>query len=329
MAKTVCIIGGGVVGCMTALTLVKRGLTVTVVERGDIAKQSKGSSSWAGAGVLFPLLPWHYEDALNTQVLAGAHRYATLSAELLAETSIDIEYMISGMAILDVLDEKATRWCEQNYVQFIQKNSQLLLPKVAQIRPSRLMQALRAYLIKLGVTIIENTTLRPTDKDFSDLTSNQGQVFTADYYVIAGGAWSADLSANIAIKPIRGQMLRYANSAHVLENIIYKNGVYIVPRYDGQLLIGSTVEDVGFDTSTTIAALNTLQSAAEAIIPALKNQPVAQHWSGLRPYLMSKDCLPLVAQHPTLEHVFINTGHFRYGLTMAPVSAQILSHLIT
>lgn len=328
MAKTVCIIGGGVVGCMTALALAKRGFKVTMVERGEVAKQSQGASSWAGAGILFPLLPWHYNDALNMQVLAGARQYSALSAELLAETGIDVGYLVSGMTILNHDTAKAIGWCESNYVQFTQKNNQLMLPNVGQIRPPRLMQALRAYLIKLGVNIIENTVLRPMKKDFAQLISNQGDEFTADYYVIASGAWSADLSEEITIKPMRGQMLRYANVAHLAHHIMYKDGVYIVPRKDGELLIGSTVEDVGFNTNVTFSALNTLKLAAQTMIPELKNQQVAQHWTGLRPCLMPIDSLPMVAQHPILEHLFINTGHFRYGLTIAPLSADIISHLI-
>ena len=328
MAKTVLIIGGGVVGCVTALALVKRGLTVTLVERGTIAKQSEGASSWAGAGILFPLLPWDYPAALNAQVLAGASHYAALSAELLAETGIDAEYIVSGMAVLNAPTDKAISWCEHNHLPFTKKNHQLLLPSIAQIRPPRLLQALRACLIKRGVKLIENTTLLPASQDFSALRSQTGEQFSADYYVIASGAWSNHLSADILIKPMRGQMLRYSNAAHFVENIIYQDGVYVVPRRDGELLIGSTVEDVGFDINTTETALHTLKLAAETIIPALKKQPVSQHWSGLRPSLIAEDSLPMVTQHPTVKHVLISTGHFRYGLTIAPHSAELLSGLI-
>ena len=126
MVKTVLIIGGGVIGCVTALTLAKRGFKVTLVERGTIAKQSEGASSWAGAGILFPLLPWNYSDALNAQVLAGASQYAALCEELLTETGVDAEYGVSGMLILNASIAKATQWCENNHVAFTQKNKQLL-----------------------------------------------------------------------------------------------------------------------------------------------------------------------------------------------------------
>ena len=337
MQKSVIIIGGGVVGCVTALKLAKRGLKVTLVERGVVAKQSEGASSWAGAGILFPLLPWDYPDALNAQVLSGASQYAALCAELLAETGIDAQYTVSGMVALNAVTGEATadlaaKWCERNAVVFSQNNNQLLLPTIAQIRPPRLLQALRAYLIKLGVHLLENITLLPSDNSFTNVKSVNGETFSADYYVIAGGAWSGHLAADIAIKPMRGQMLRYANAGHLTDNIIYQDGVYIVPRQDGELLIGSTVEDVGFDVDTTETAFNALKCGAEAMIPALKNHVIIQHWSGLRPCLTTEnnlsDNLPMVMQHPTFERVFINTGHFRYGLTMAPHSATILSQLI-
>ena len=328
MVKTVLIIGGGVIGCVTALTLAKRGFKVTLVERGTIAKQSEGASSWAGAGILFPLLPWNYSDALNAQVLAGASQYAALCEELLTETGVDAEYGVSGMLILNASIAKATQWCENNHVAFTQKNKQLLLPTIAQIRPPRLLQALRAYLIKLGVHIVENTTLLPTTDNFSSLKSNKGEIFTADYYVIASGAWSGKLLPDIAIKPMRGQMLRYANAAHLAPHIMYQDGIYIVPRQDGELLVGSTVEDVGFDVNTTETALTTLKLAAEICLPDLKNNAVSQYWSGLRPCLIGENSLPLVGQYAEYKHVMINTGHFRYGLTTAPHSAACISRLI-
>jgi len=104
--------------------------------------------------------------------------------------------------------------------------------------------------------------------------------------------------------------------------MIYKNGFYMIPRQDGYLLAGSTLEDVGFDASTTETVRDEIAAKAEAIMPALKGQPIIKHWSGLRPG--TPDNLPTISAHPDIQNLFLNTGHFRYGLTMAPASAKLV-----
>jgi glycine oxidase len=100
----------------------------------------------------------------------------------------------------------------------------------------------------------------------------------------------------------------------------------MIPRADGQLLAGSTLEDVGFDTSVTEEVKAELAKKAEAIMPSLKGLPIIKHWSGLRPG--TPENLPTIAAHPKIKNLYLNTGHFRYGLTMAPASARLVSELI-
>jgi glycine oxidase len=100
----------------------------------------------------------------------------------------------------------------------------------------------------------------------------------------------------------------------------------MLQRRDGFLLAGSTLEDVGFDTGVTETARCEMQAKAEAILPALKGVPIHQHWSGLRPG--APENLPTIARHPTIQNLYLNTGHFRYGVTMAPASAKILADLL-
>ena len=104
MAKRVIVVGGGIMGCLTALQLVEHGCSVTIVERNQIAAQTSGESSWAGAGILFPLLPWMYKDAVNQLAMAGAKLYPALCKRLLEETGIDPEYSQSGLQILPTFD---------------------------------------------------------------------------------------------------------------------------------------------------------------------------------------------------------------------------------
>jgi glycine oxidase len=341
MAKKVIVVGGGIVGCLTALNLADRGCSVTLVERNVVAAQTSGESSWAGAGILFPLLPWMYKDAVNQLAMAGATLYPALCARLLAETGIDPEYTQSGLQILPNFDEMAAiNWCESYQVP-VEKNAKgLLLPTIAQVRPPHLLQALRQILIQQGVKLIENTQLeRLKNVNYIDgweanVHAGAGvgtkKVLTADAFVVTSGAWSFDLlketAAGLNIKPMRGQILLYENVTEKLEHIIYSNGFYLVPRRDGLLLAGSTLEDVGFDTRTTDDVKQALQTKAESILPSLKHAAIRKHWSGLRPGTL--DNLPTIAAHPSIKNLYLNTGHFRYGLTMAPASAARVAALI-
>ncbi|MBC7756419.1 MAG: FAD-dependent oxidoreductase [Bdellovibrio sp.] len=338
MAKRVIVVGGGIVGCLTALALSDKGCSVTLVERNVVAAQTSGESSWAGAGILFPLLPWMYQDAVNQLAMAGAALYPTLCERLLAETRIDPEYTQSGLQILPSFDEDAAiNWCKNYQVPIEKKADGLLLPTIAQVRPPHLLQALRQILIQENVTLLENTQLEPLAScekisSWRAISSSHstGLILEADAFVVTSGAWSFDLlketAAGLNIKPMRGQILLYENVQEKLENIIYSNGFYLVPRRDGLLLAGSTLEDVGFDTRTTEEVKQELQTKAESILPGLKHAIIRKHWSGLRPG--TPDNLPTIAAHPSIQNLYLNTGHFRYGLTMAPESAQRVAALV-
>ena len=333
IAKKVIVIGGGIMGCLTALQLVECGCSVTLVERNVVAAQTSGESSWAGAGILFPLLPWMYKDAVNQLAMAGAKLYPALCKRLLDETGIDPEYSQSGLQILPTFDEKAAiNWCAQYQIP-IQKNANgLFLPTIAQVRPPHLLQALRQMLIQQNVTLLEHTQLEPL-KNVQNITgwrTNNGAVLEADAFVVTSGAWSFELlketAAELNIKPMRGQILLFDNVPEIPKSIIYSNGFYLVPRRDGLLLAGSTLEDVGFDTRTTIEVKQDLKIKAESILPSLKHATIRKHWSGLRPG--TPDNLPTIAAHPTIKNLYLNTGHFRYGLTMAPASAERIAKLV-
>jgi len=343
--RHVLIVGGGIAGCMTAMKLVERGCQVTVVERGEIASQQSGESSWAGAGILFPLLPWMYRDAVNQLTLAGAAMYPTICRMLLDETGIDPEYDQSGMLVLPAFDAaQATAWCAANQitasaepaadypVQSLSPGDALWLPLAGQVRPPNLLKALRQWLVLHGVTLREHTQLTPLAEidQLESWETTEGETLHADKFVVTSGAWSFELlranAMKLNIKPMRGQILLYQLPHRELTHMVYREGFYLVPRKDGMLLAGSTLEDVGFDTATTESVKQELQRKAEAILPVLKDLPVLKHWSGLRPG--TPENLPTIAEHPAIKNLFLNTGHFRYGLTMAPCSADMVASLI-
>src|SRR5450830_1058408 len=348
-SQHVVVVGGGIVGCMTAMELVARGCKVTIVERNKIASQSSGESSWAGAGILFPLLPWMYSDQVNALTMFGALAYPEICQKLQHETGVDSHFGSSGMLLLPNFDvPTALAWCAKNQlpfqpvkasafdVQSLSGEGALWLPTVAQIRPPYLMLALRAWLEQNSVTLLEHTELVPL-KATSELHAPElhewqtlnGEILKADQFIVTSGAWSFDLlketTEKLKIKPMRGQILLYKPQKN-LDQMVYREGFYMIPRRDGYLLAGSTLEDVGFEAAVTQAVRNELSAKAEAIMPALKNEPIVNHWSGLRPG--TPENLPTISAHPTIENLYLNTGHFRYGLTMAPASAKLVVALM-
>ncbi|MFM9913018.1 MAG: FAD-dependent oxidoreductase [Methylophilaceae bacterium] len=329
MKNHIVIIGGGVIGCLSAMVLHKKGAQVTLVERGELGAES----SWAGGGVLLPLLPWHYSAPVNTLALAGAALYPNLAAELLASTGIDIEYTVCGLRVLPPFDSDiAKQWCAENGLNAETDGDTLWLPEVAQVRNPRLMQALKRWLELNRVAVIKGEVMPITSSQgrVSQLRTEQGEILNCDQVVVTAGAWSQALlgeyALDIALKPMRGQMLLYQQPVGLLQEILYCDDFYLIPRRDGHILAGSTVEAVGFDKTTTMSAAEALHKKALKLLPALANCSAIQHWSGLRPG--SPNNIPVIQRHPKLENVWLNTGHFRYGVTMAPAAAKVLAQLL-
>jgi glycine oxidase len=337
-------VGGGIVGCMTAMALVDRGYRVTIVERNQIASQTSGESSWAGGGIVFPLLPWMYSAPVNQLTAYGAKSYQQICARLERETGLPTGFINSGFLLLPPYEQTAAiGWCEAHQQAYALLNKvdpqlannhaqpSLWMPEVFQLRPPFLMQALRHWLVQNNVTLLERTELKPLAeiKTLNTWQTLDGLAIKADKFVVTSGAWSFQLLASVAdklnIKPMRGQILLY-QPAQNLKQIVYKEDFYMIPRADGLLLAGSTLEDVGFDTRVTESVKAELAKKAEAIMPALKGLPIIKHWSGLRPG--TPENLPTISAHPYIENLFLNTGHFRYGLTMAPASARLVAELI-
>lgn len=335
------IVGSGVIGCSTALELASAGASVTLLERGQAGQES----SWAGGGILYPLLPWDYAEAVNHLTQRSIALFPAWAEELQAASGIDPEYWRCGMLVLPSFSTaKAQAWCDTHATpleiagarkiipELAADEEALWLPGVAQARNPRLLKALRRRLELLGVQIHEHTEVTGWRSDGELVTgvqTNHG-VLCAERYIVTSGAWSRQLlgehALNLNIRPIRGQMLLFKTAPGVLRSIILKNGIYLIPRLDGHILAGSTLEDVGFDKTTTEEAKTMLYAQATGILPLLKQAPLVRHWAGLRPG--SPDNIPTIDRHPKLENLYISSGHFRYGVTMAPASAEIMANLI-
>ena len=335
MKQDFIVIGAGIIGLATAERLLLEGATVTVLERGEVGRES----SWAGGGILSPLCPWDYPDEVTRLTARGAALFPAWAQALHAASGIDPEYQVSGMLVLPPFDQQAAQqWCAVHQVVLDQvsaaeyagsvSDAALYLPQVAQVRNPHLLRALCSRVESLGGKIIEQCRVDKVVAENGKVQSlaTPSGTLSAAGYVVTAGAWSKQVLGHHAlqldIKPVQGQMLLYKFPEPPLRSIILQGDLYLIPRRDGYLLVGSTLEDVGFDKHTTIAARDELSQRAQRILPQLRDLPVAQQWAGLRP--ASPRNIPTIGRHPQLDNFYLNSGHFRYGVTMAPASAEIL-----
>ncbi len=340
MSFDVAIIGGGIIGLMTAYELIDTGLKVVVIDKGELGQEA----SSAGGGILSALPPWKQSQISLQLQLWSQKRYPVLCDELLDKTGIDCDYLASGMLVIEPeLDDDFDSWQKQkiensvivdNLSRFpklhhLQTNKKSVwLPQAAHINNIYLINALKKSLQKKSVTFIENSQVLEVKTKANAVTKliTSKKEIVADNVVIAAGAWSGDAQFNfgIHVKPIKGQMISYSLDKELIDCIVLANGKYCIPRKNGQLVIGSTLEDTGYNKATTNEAKEQLQSFAEIFIPELKAHQPSAHWTGLRP----RSEQPIIAKHNQVNNLYINTGHYRNGILQAPASARLIKNLL-
>jgi glycine oxidase len=326
---------------LTARELRRSGARVTLLERGETGREA----SWAGGGILSPLYPWQAPDAVTALSRWSQAQFPSLAQELWEESGVDPEWTQSGLLVLHSDEDEALLWAERaqirleavSYAAFepalVARGAMgLWMPDVAQIRSPRLARAMKQSLLIRGVHIreqIEVTGLALQHQRVIGVDTTQGRLH-ANKVVVASGAWSGQLlrglGVNLPIAPVRGQMILFKAPAGLVSRIIVSDGRYIIPRRDGRILVGSTVEHAGFDKTTTDAALQELRSAAMILVPAMADCEVEHQWAGLRPG--SPLGIPFIGAHPDIEGLYINTGHYRNGIVMAPASARLLANIM-
>lgn len=335
-SRSAIVIGGGVIGLFTAWRLRDAGFAVTLIERDRVG----GSASWAGGGILSPLPPWQAPEPVWQLAAESLREYPAVIAELKEATGIDPEFLPSGLWVLDPPDLLgALAWSERSGLPVVKAvmpdigRSGLNLPWVTQVRSPRLLQALAARLRQEDVAFREGVEICgfESSSTHTTLRTRDGAQHAADAIVLCAGAWvgglTAGLGAPVPIHPVRGQMLRLQGEPGQLSSIVLDQDRYLIPRRDGGILVGSTLEPVGFDAGVTEDARAALLAFAHSLLPASRLMPVTAHWAGLRP--ATTDGIPLIAPVEGCSGLFVNTGHYRNGITLAPASARALAALLS
>ncbi|MCY7344811.1 MAG: glycine oxidase ThiO [Pyrinomonadaceae bacterium] len=347
----VLIIGGGVIGLSIARQLHKKGVRqITILERG----RTGGEASGAAAGMLAAQAETNEADDFFYLCHDSNRLYPNFARELFDETGVDIELETSGTLYLAFTDsdEREIRhrfdWqraaklsVEHLSAENVRKLEPFVSPEVRealffpndwQVENRKLLAALQKYAALNQIEIIENAAVErliiKNGKIVGAATANQ--TYAAETVVLATGAWTSLIKADgfslPQVKPVRGQMICFQTAKRLFQRVIYSPRGYLVPRLDGRILIGATVEEVGFDKNTTASGTEFLRETALEIAPSLVNLSIADKWAGLRPF--AADGLPVLGAFPEIENLFAATAHYRNGILLAPVTAEIMADKI-
>ena len=351
MNSDVLIIGGGVIGLAIARELHKKKVgKITILERASIGKEA----SHAAAGMLAPHAETEKLDNFYYFCDESNKLYPNFAAELFDETAVDIELDRNGTLYLaftetDVLEiRRRFEWQKSAGLQVAHLSAQetrqaepfvspdvlesLFFPNDWQVENRKLVQALQKFAELSGIEIRENTEITSLLIENRKITGAEtaSEKFFAEKVILAGGAWTSLVKAEgfamPKVKPIRGQMIAFHTAKRLFQKVIYSPRGYLVPRADGRILAGASVEDVGFDKNTTESEIALLRENTLEIAPSLVNLEVAEKWAGLRP--LAADGLPILGSFPQVENFFVATAHYRNGILLAPLTAKILAENI-
>ncbi len=355
-SSDVVIIGGGVIGCSIAYQLRKAGVDVLVVERQEVAAEA----SSAAAGLLAPFGSLTGPGPFSDLVLASWSLAPTLLPQIEQESGIQVEYQRMGAlhiatneSEIEALRQQMPGWealgaqmtwlmAEDVYARepllggqnrapiqaaiLIEGEGSIKAPAVAQAYAEAARRAGAHFALATEVTDIERSGSR-----VAGVRTAQGETIACQRLVIASGAWSARfgewLGLTLPIVPMKGQILSLSQPEPPLQHIMFSDDLYFVPKLDGTIFIGATVEQVGFDKRLTAGGISWLLNCAIRLVPALAQATIVQMWSGLRPW--SPDSCPVLGPAPGWENVILATGHSAMGFELSAITGKTIAELIT
>jgi glycine oxidase len=348
----VVVVGGGVIGLSIARALRRGGAgRIGVLDRGSVGRES----SYAAAGMLAPQSEADRNDDFFQLCVESNRLYHDFALQLFEETRIDVELNETGTLYLAFTDADVSEinhrfsWqadaglsvesltaAEALFIEPEISDSvraALRFPADHQVENRKLIQALRRFAELNCIEIIENTRvgkLLYSNASVCGVDSSAGK-FHADTVVLAAGAWTSAIDSAPCpippVKPIRGQIICFDQASKLFRHVVYSPRGYIVPRRDGRLVAGATVENVGFDKSVTSEGTRIVRQNAVEISSKLTEFSISEMWAGLRPFVDGG--LPVIGGIPGCKNLFIASGHYRNGILLAPKTAEMVAAQIT
>ena len=341
------IVGGGIMGLLLSWELTQSQHSVTLID-----KQTTGrEASWAGGGIVSPLYPWRYSDPITRLAQCANEFYPKLAHTLKEETGIDPEYNPCGLYMLDAKEhESALSWSHRfgdpikpySIKQLYQDTPSLAsgfqqalhMPHVGNVRNPRLLKSLiNALNKKTEFELVESQEVHEiiyNENQCAIGVKTSKQKIFGEEIILCCGAWTPLLSHTLhftpRIKPIKGEMMIFEPSPGLINNIILYNGRYLIPRKDGKIIIGSTLEEKGYDKEISHQAKIKLLTSAYEIVPELEGRQIEKHWAGLRPG--TPGGLPYIGAVPDKKKLWLCAGHFRNGLVLAPGSVRLMKEML-
>ncbi len=347
------IVGAGICGLGIGWHLARAGHPVTVLERGEAGS----GATWASAGMLAPRAEAEpTEDALIRLLLEGHAMWPDFAARLEAASGIEVDYRTEGTVVVALDRDDAerlrfqfelqqdlgleTEWLSGDAARRLEPHlapavtAAISSPLDHQVDNRKVAMALRAALLRAGATLREHSPVQ-------EVVIKGGRVrgvrladaeLADDTVVVAAGAWSRDLpglpaAARPPVRPVKGQTLALMmdRAAPLIRRVVWGPGIYLVPRRDGRLICGATVEEAGFDVTLTAGGLMDVLRRAWEVLPGIYDLPMVESWAGLRP--TSRDDAPILGQSAVPGLIFA-TGHHRNGILLGPLTAWAVGELV-
>jgi glycine oxidase len=344
--QDVVVIGAGIIGCSVARELGRRGARVRMFE----ARTVGAGATQASAGILAPYIEGEDRGPLFDLGVRSLAMYDKFVREVADESGLTVEYRRCGT--LEVATDSATasrlrhsaetdpelQWLDASAAHAhegalaVSIEGALLVSAHGYVAVPSLMDALAWAALRHGVQIeaAHRVTGIRADPAGVTISTEDGTSWSAGHVVIAAGSWAGQLDvddpAAAAVRPVRGQLLRLHWRGAPLAQIVWGPDCYVVPWQNSAILVGATVEDVGFDERTTAAGVRDLLDAVCELLPEAWRATFIEARVGLRP--TTPDELPLLGPSERSDRIVYATGHYRNGVLLAPLTAQLVADWI-